>query len=45
MPIMTYQIAAEKEKNAERDADLPKVSGGSLGTFQFGLQSIPLKVK
>lgn len=43
--VRVKQIAAEKEKNAERDADLPKVSGGSLGTFKFGLQSIPLKIK
>lgn len=39
------QIAAEKEANAARDADLPVVRGGSLGSFQNGLQSLPLKVK
>ena len=38
------QLAEEKAKNAERDADLPVVAGGSLGTFKNGLQSLPLRV-
>ena len=40
----TLQLAEEKAKNAERDADLPVVAGGSLGTFKNGLQSLPLRV-
>ena len=40
-----FQLAAEKKKNAERDADLPSIPGGSLGSFKRGLQSLPLKVK
>jgi oxygen-dependent protoporphyrinogen oxidase len=43
--VRVNQIAAEKKLNAERDADLPPVKGGSLGTFKRGLQSLPLKVK
>jgi hypothetical protein len=27
------------------DADLPKIPFGSLGSFQFGLQTIPLKIQ
>lgn len=43
--VRINQIAAEKKANAERDADLPKIPGGSLGSFKEGLQSIPLRVK
>jgi protoporphyrinogen/coproporphyrinogen III oxidase len=43
--VRLNQIAAEKKANAERDADLPNIPGGSLGTFRRGLQSLPLKVK
>lgn len=43
--VRINQMQAEKKKNAERDADLPSVPGGSLGTFKRGLQSLPLKVK
>mmetsp|Transcript_18650 Transcript_18650/g.18747 ORF Transcript_18650/g.18747 Transcript_18650/m.18747 type:complete len:569 (+) Transcript_18650:48-1754(+) len=43
--VRINQIAAEKKKNKERDADLPTIPGGSLGSFQYGLQSLPLKVK
>jgi len=43
--VRINQIAAEKKANAERDADLPPVKGGSLGSFQDGLQSLPLKVQ
>jgi hypothetical protein len=39
-----FQLSDEKEKNKERDADLPVVPGGSLGTFKNGLQSLPLRV-
>ena len=39
------QLKAEKEANAARDADLPNVPGGSLGTFKNGLQSLPLAVQ
>ena len=42
--IRMKQLAEEKKANAERDADLPTVPGGSLGTFKRGLQSLPLKV-
>eukprot|EP00596_Hydrurales_sp_CCMP1899_P002047 CAMPEP_0119033874 /NCGR_PEP_ID=MMETSP1177-20130426/944_1 /TAXON_ID=2985 /ORGANISM="Ochromonas sp, Strain CCMP1899" /LENGTH=487 /DNA_ID=CAMNT_0006990967 /DNA_START=352 /DNA_END=1815 /DNA_ORIENTATION=- len=38
------QLNEEKIKNKERDADLPVVMGGSLGTFKNGLQTLPLKV-
>ena len=43
--VRIQQIAAEKKQNAERDADLPSVPGGSLGTFKEGLQSLPIKVQ
>jgi len=43
--VRIRQIAAEKSANAVRDADLPVVRGGSLGSFLNGLQSLPLKVK
>jgi protoporphyrinogen/coproporphyrinogen III oxidase len=43
--VRMNQIAAEKAKYAERDADLPTVPGGSLGTFRRGLQSLTLKVR
>ena len=43
--VRINQIGAEKKANADRDADLPSVPGGSLGTFKRGLQSLPLKVK
>jgi len=43
--VRIRQIAAEKSANAVRDADLPIVRGGSLGSFLNGLQSLPLKVK
>ena len=43
--VRIKQIAAEKKANAERDADLPVVKGGSLGTFRRGLQSLPIKVQ
>lgn len=43
--VRVNQIGAEKKANTERDADLPAVPGGSLGTFKRGLQSLPLKVK
>jgi oxygen-dependent protoporphyrinogen oxidase len=39
------QLADEKEANKERDADLPDVPGGSLGSFKNGLQSLPLAVQ
>jgi len=39
------QLSKERKENAERDADLPKIPGGSLGTFKNGLQSIPLKIQ
>lgn len=42
--MLCTQIAAEKKANKERDADLPPIPGGSLGTFKQGLQSLPLKV-
>ncbi len=42
--VRIQQIAAEKKANAKRDADLPTVPGGSLGTFKNGLQTLPLKV-
>lgn len=46
MPLPSYpQLSAEKEKNKERDADLPVVPGGSLGSFKNGLQSLPLRVR
>lgn len=38
------QLGEERKKNAERDADLPTVLGGSLGSFKNGLQTLPLKV-
>ncbi len=38
------QMNGEKQLTAERDADLPTISAGSLGSFQDGLQSITLKV-
>lgn len=45
-PLPSYpQLSAEKEKNKERDADLPVVPGGSLGSFKNGLQSLPLRVR
>lgn len=43
--VRINQIAAEKKKNKERDADLPTIPGGSLGSFQDGLQSLCLKVQ
>eukprot|EP01038_Epipyxis_sp_PR26KG_P007265 gene7265-9904_t len=43
--VRIQQLSAERKANAERDADLPKVPGGSLGTFKNGLQSLPLKVQ
>jgi len=43
--VRINQIAAEKKENEERDADLPKILGGSLGTFKNGLQTLPLKVQ
>ena len=43
--VRINQIQAEKKQNAERDADLPSVPGGSLGTFKEGLQSLPIKVQ
>ena len=43
--VRIRQLQAEKKANAARDADLPKVPGGSLGTFKRGLQSLPLKVQ
>jgi oxygen-dependent protoporphyrinogen oxidase len=43
--VRMQQIAAEKERNRERDADLPTIPGGSLGTFADGLQSLPLAVQ
>ena len=43
--IRMKQLADEKKANAERDADLPPVPSGSLGTFKRGLQSMPLKVQ
>ena len=43
--VRINQIQAEKAANAERDADLPTIPGGSLGTFKRGLQSLPLRVK
>lgn len=39
------QLKAEKEANKERDADLPNIPGGSLGSFKNGLQSLPLAVQ
>ena len=43
--VRINQIQAEKKANAARDADLPTIQGGSLGTFKDGLQSLPLKVQ
>lgn len=43
--VRIQQIGDEKKRNAERDSDLPVVKGGSLGTFQEGLQSLPLAVQ
>lgn len=43
--VRMNQIAAEKKANAARDADLPKIPGGSLGSFKNGLQSLPLRVQ
>jgi len=43
--VRINQIAAEKKANAERDADLPKIVGGSLGSFKRGLQSLTLRVQ
>ncbi len=43
--IRMKQLADERKANAERDADLPTVPAGSLGTFKRGLQSLPLKVQ
>ena len=43
--VRMQQLAAEKKKNAERDADLPVIPGGSLGSFKNGLQSLPLRVE
>ena len=43
--IRMKQLADEKKANAERDADLPPVPSGSLGTFKRGLQSMPLRVQ
>lgn len=43
--VRMEQIREEKAANAERDADLPNVPGGSLGTFKNGLQSLPLAVQ
>lgn len=43
--VRVNQISQEKKQNAERDADLPKIPGGSLGSFKNGLQSLPLKTK
>ena len=43
--VRMQQIAEEKERNRERDADLPTIPGGSLGTFADGLQSLPLAVQ
>jgi len=43
--VRIQQLNAERERNAERDADLPKIPGGSLGTFRDGLQSLPLAVE
>ena len=43
--VRINQLGAEKKKNAERDADLPTIQGGSLGSFKNGLQSLPLRVQ
>lgn len=43
--VRINQITAEKKKNKERDADLPTIPGGSLGSFRDGLQSLCLKVQ
>lgn len=43
--VCMFQMAAERKQAAERDADLPKLPSGSLGSFKNGLQSIPLKIK
>lgn len=43
--VRMFQMAAERKQAAERDADLPKLPSGSLGSFKNGLQSIPLKIK
>jgi hypothetical protein len=44
MFIGCAQLGEEKKKNKERDADLPSIPGGSLGSFKNGLQSLPLRV-
>lgn len=43
--VRISQLAAAKKEVAQRDADLPTIPSGSLGSFREGLQSIPLKIK
>eukprot|EP01039_Chlorochromonas_danica_P007284 gene7284-8061_t len=42
--VRMKQMAAERKATAERDADLPKVAGGSLGSFRDGLLSVPQRI-
>lgn len=43
--VTVQQLNAEREMNADRDADLPSVPGGSVCSFKDGLQSMPLQME